>query len=86
MLVPFKLWAPLAVPLGFFGCTILGNFGALVPDTPGDPVNDFLNLSLPIAMCGDTTVAIFPALVAPAVAASPIFLLLIISNIFIFYI
>ena len=48
----------------------MGRFGALVPDLPGVPVYDFLNLSGPIAMCGDTTVAILPALVAPAVAYS----------------
>lgn len=69
-LTPGSAWAPLAVPLAFLGCTIFGNLGAFVPDTPGDPVNDFLNLSRPIAMCGDTTVAILPADVAPAVACS----------------
>ena len=55
------------MPSGFFGCVIFGNLGALVPDTPGDPVYDFLNLSLPMAMCGEVTLAISPALVAPAV-------------------
>ena len=70
MLVPGNSCAPFTVPFGFFFCTIFGSFGAFVPDTPGLPVNDFLNLSLPIAICGDTTVAILPALVAPAVAAS----------------
>ena len=69
-LTPLSACAPLAVPSGFLGCTIFGNFGAFVPDLPGDPVNDFLNLSLPIAMCGDTTDAMLPALVAPAVAVS----------------
>ena len=49
---------------------IFGNLGAFVPDLPGDPVYDFLNLSLPMAMCGDVTEAILPALVAPAVACS----------------
>ena len=58
------------MPSGFLGCTIFGNFGAFVPDLPGDPVNDFENLSRPIAMCGLTTDAILPALVAPAVACS----------------
>ena len=46
---PGSLCAPLAVPSGFLGCTIFGNLGALVPDLPGDPVNDFENLSLPMA-------------------------------------
>jgi hypothetical protein len=58
------------VPSGFFGCTIFGNLGALVPDFPGDPEYAFENLSLPMAMCGEVTVAMFPALVAPAVACS----------------
>ena len=68
--MPFNLCAPLAVPSGFFGCTIFGNLGALVPDFPGDPEYALENLSLPIAMWGLVTVAIFPALVAPAVACS----------------
>jgi hypothetical protein len=62
----------LAVPSGFFGCTIFGSFGARVPDTPGVPVYDFLKRSLPIAMCGLATVAMLPADVAPAVAVSRI--------------
>src|SRR6056300_672219 len=49
---------------------ILGRLGAFTPDFPGVPVYDFLNLSGPIAMCGETTVAILPADVAPAVATS----------------
>ena len=75
-LTPGSACAPLAVPFGFLGCTILGSLGAFVPDLPGVPVKDFLNLSLPIAMCGDTTDAMFPALVAPAVAASCILLII----------
>jgi len=71
-LTPGRLCAPLAVPSGFLGCTILGNLGARVPDTPGVPVYAFVNLSLPIAMCGDTTDAMLPELVAPAVAYSRI--------------
>ena len=69
-LMPLSACAPLAVPFAFLGCVIFGNLGAFVPDRPGDPVNDFENLSLPIAMCGLTTVAMLPALVAPAVACS----------------
>ena len=69
-LTPLSLCAPLAVPSGFFGCTIFGSLGAFVPDTPGDPVYDLLPLSLPMAMCGDVTDAILPELVAPAVAYS----------------
>jgi hypothetical protein len=61
---------------------IFGNLGALVPDFPGDPEYAFENLSLPMAMCGEVTVAMFPALVAPAVACSWI-LCAIISLIFI---
>jgi hypothetical protein len=57
----------LSVGFCFLG---LGTFGLLVPDLPGDPVNDFLNRSFPTAMCGDTTVAMFPDDVAPAVACS----------------
>ena len=83
MLMPLSACAPLAVPFGFLGCTILGSLGAFVPDLPGVPVYDFLNLSFPIAICGDTTVAILPALVAPAVAFSCI-LYMIISFIFIY--
>ena len=64
--MPFSACAPLAVPFGFLGCTIFGNLGAFVPDLPGEPVNDFENLSLPMAICGLTTVAMLPALVAPA--------------------
>jgi hypothetical protein len=60
----------LAVPSAFLGCTTFGSFGAFVPDLPGVPVYDFLNLSGPTAMCGDGTVAILPALVAPADATS----------------
>ena len=67
---PGSACAPLAVPSGFLGCTIFGNLGARVPDTPGVPVYAFVNLSLPMAMCGDTTVAMLPADVAPAVACS----------------
>ena len=69
-LTPFNACAPLAVPFGFLGCVIFGNLGALVPDFPGDPVYAFVNLSLPMAMCGETTLAMLPALVAPAVAVS----------------
>ena len=72
-LTPFNACAPLAVPFGFLGCVIFGNLGARVPDFPGDPVYAFVNLSLPMAMCGDTTDAMLPALVAPAVACSLIF-------------
>ena len=63
MLVPFILSA-LSVGFCFFG---KGTLGAFLPDLPGDPVNDFLNLSLPMAMCGETTVDMFPAEVAPAI-------------------
>ena len=72
-LTPFSACAPLAVPLGFLGWVILGSLGARVPDLPGDPVYAFVNLSFPIAMCGLTTLAMLPALVAPAVACSLIF-------------
>ena len=67
---PGNACAPLAVPSGFLGWVILGSLGALVPDRPGVPVYAFVNLSLPMAMCGLTTVAMLPALVAPAVACS----------------
>ena len=67
---PGSACAPLAVPSGFLGCMIFGNLGARVPDRPGEPVYAFVNLSLPMAMCGDTTEAMLPALVAPAVACS----------------
>ena len=40
MLVPFILSA-LSVGFCFFG---KGTLGAFLPDLPGDPVNDFLNL------------------------------------------
>ena len=66
MLAPFMSKA-LSVGFCFFA---FGTLGAFVPDLPGVPVNDFLNLSGPIAMCGDTTVAILPDEVAPAVACS----------------
>ena len=56
-----------------------GTLGAFLPDLPGVPVKDFLNLSGPMAICGDTTVAMLPDDVAPAVACS-----LIISCILIF--
>ena len=69
-LTPFSACAPLAVPLGFLGCVIFGNLGARVPDLPGDPEYAFENLSRPMAMCGDTTDDMLPALVAPAVACS----------------
>ena len=65
-LVPFMSSA-LSVGFCFLG---FGTLGAFVPDTPGDPVYDFLNLSLPMAMCGLVTDAMLPALVAPAVACS----------------
>ena len=61
-----------AVPSLRLGCVILGSLGARVPDTPGEPVYDFENLSLPMAMCGDTTDAMLPDDVAPAVACSVI--------------
>jgi len=63
---------------------IFGRLGALVPETPGVPVYDFLNLSGPIAICGDTTEAILPDDVAPAVAVSFIktSLILMISSIY----
>jgi hypothetical protein len=67
---PGSACAPLAVPSGFLGCMIFGNLGARVPDTPGVPVYDLLPRSLPMAMCGETTVAMLPADVAPAVACS----------------
>ena len=67
---PDNACAPLAVPSGFLGCTIFGSLGARVPDLPGEPVYAFVNLSRPMAMCGLTTVAMLPALVAPAVACS----------------
>jgi hypothetical protein len=58
-----------ALSVGF--CALaFGTLGAFVPERPGVPVYDFLNLSLPMAMCGDTTDAMLPALVAPAVACS----------------
>jgi len=69
---PLSACAPLAVPSGFLGCTIFGSLGARVPDFPGVPVYALVNLSLPIAMCGDTTDAMLPELVAPAVAYSRI--------------
>ena len=82
---PGSACAPLAVPCGFLGCVILGSLGALVPDFPGVPVYAFVNLSLPMAMCGDTTEAMLPAEVAPAVACSRIMISLIfIANIYCF--
>jgi len=52
-----------ALSVGF--CALaFGTLGALVPERPGVPVYDFLNLSLPMAMCGDTTEAMLPELVA----------------------
>ena len=61
-----------ALSVGF--CALgFGTLGALVPERPGVPVYDFLNLSRPMAMCGDTTDAMLPELVAPAVACSLIF-------------
>lgn len=60
------------MPLGFLGCVIFGSLGALVPDTPGVPVYDFLNLSLPMATWGLAIEAMLPADVAPAVAVSRI--------------
>ena len=82
-LTPGSLWAPFAVPSGFFGYTIFGNLGAFVPDLPGVPVYDFLNLSGPAATCGLAREAMFPALVAPAVACSLFILRMSISFIFI---
>ena len=70
----------LSVGFCFLG---FGTLGAFVPDTPGDPVYDFLNLSLPMAMCGEVTDAMLPELVAPAVAFSCCTLRVIISVIFI---
>ena len=64
-----------ALSVGFC-CLGFGTLGALVPDLPGVPVYDFLNLSRPMAMCGDTTDAMLPELVAPAVACSLIFRLI----------
>ena len=61
------MFKALSVGFCFFA---FGTLGAFVPDLPGDPVNDFLNLSGPIAMCGDTTVEMLPDDVAPAVACS----------------
>ena len=58
-----------ALSVGF--CILgIGTLGAFVPDLPGDPVYDFLNLSGPAATCGLASVAMLPALVAPAVACS----------------
>ena len=58
-----------ALSVGF--CALaLGTLGALVPERPGVPVYDFLNLSGPAATCGLFSVAMLPALVAPAVACS----------------
>jgi len=71
-----------ALSVGF--CILgFGTLGALVPERPGDPVYDFLNLSGPAATCGLLSVAMLPALVAPAVACSPSLLCVIISLIFI---
>lgn len=56
----------LSVGFCFFAFLCLGD---LVPDFPGDPVYDFLNLS-GFAMCGFATEAMLPADVAPAVACS----------------
>ena len=47
-----------------FGCG-----GAFVPLLPGVPVKDFLPRALPGLRCGLAIVAMFPELVAPAVAA-----------------
>jgi hypothetical protein len=74
------------VPSGFLGCTILGNRGARVPDTPGVPVNDLENLSLPMATCGLFTVAMLPAEVAPTEACSLLILRCNISTILILHI
>jgi len=60
--VPF-ISSALSVGFCFF---ILGTLGAFLPDLPGLPVKDFLVLSLPIAMCGEATVAMFADDVAPA--------------------
>jgi len=58
-----------ALSVGF--CALgFGTLGALVPERPGVPVYDFLNLSGPMATCGLTTEAMLPELVAPAVACS----------------
>ena len=61
-----------ALSVGF--CALaFGTLGALVPERPGVPVYDFLNLSGPAATCGLFSVAMLPELVAPAVACSLIF-------------
>ena len=61
-----------ALSVGF--CALgIGTLGAFVPERPGEPVYDFLNLSGPAATCGLFSVAMLPALVAPAVACSLIF-------------
>mgnify|MGYP003679682268 CR=1 FL=1 len=58
-----------ALSVGF--CALaFGTLGAFVPERPGVPVYDFLNLSGPAATCGLFKVAMLPALVAPAVACS----------------
>ena len=41
-----------------------------MPDLPGDPVKLLLNLSGPMATCGDVTLAMLPEEVAPADAVS----------------
>ncbi len=55
-----------------------------MPDLPGDPVKLFLNLSGPMATCGDVTLAMLPAEVDPAVAVSLITIsLILILHVFI---
>jgi hypothetical protein len=81
---PNRLVPGISIALSVGFCILgFGTLGALVPERPGEPVYDFLNLSGPAATCGLASVAMLPALVAPAVACSPNLLCVIISLIFI---
>ena len=81
---PNRLVLGISIALSVGFCILgFGTLGDFVPERPGDPVYDFLNLSGPAATCGLARVAMLPALVAPAVACSPNFLCVIISFIFI---
>ena len=81
---PNRLVPGISIALSVGFCILgFGTLGAFVPERPGDPVYDFLNLSGPAATCGLASVAMLPALVAPAVACSPSLLCVIISLIFI---
>lgn len=68
--VPFMSSAFTAVPELVLGCITFGCGGALVPDLPGEPMYDCLPRDFPGLNCGEVTVPILAADVAPAVADS----------------